>query len=143
MNLQEEFKIFKIEKKGIITVTENKPHPKFKLFNPLDTVEGHVYLWVIEVDDKPSQILYIGKAGKTIFIRCAQHTEGFKGGSKRGTINSEKLLQLLNKESSIAIYARESDKLKILGQENISLCDAEEKALIAHYKKTFPLFNKL
>ena len=52
-------------------------------------------------------------------------------------------MQLFNDDSKISVYARHSEKTKILGQDNISLCDAEERALINKYKNSHKLLNKL
>jgi len=141
--LKQELEDFNFSKKGFIIVKEDKTHPEFELFNPLEAEIGNVYLWVIEVDSIPSKILYIGKAGSTITKRCSQHLGGLKGSSKTGIRNANKLLQLFNEGTKIAIYARHSQKATILGQIDISLCDAEEKALIAFYKNKYKLFNKL
>lgn len=145
-DLAEELKNFGFEKKGDIILNGTEALPEFKFINPpLDTYEGHVYLWVIEKNGIPFKIVYIGKAGKTLIKRFNQHKNGFKsnGGSKKGLSNGVELLNFLRKDTKIAFYARQSQRIEILGQPNVSLCDAEENALISYYKKDHPLFNKI
>lgn len=143
INLQEDIINFGFQRKGIINIVGDKKHPTFSIDNPLEKFEGIVYLWVTEINSIPDKVLYVGKAGKTLLKRCGEHTGGFKGGSKKGIKNANELLKLLTAGTKIAIYARESQRATILGQDNISLCEAEEKSLVERYKKLYPLFNKL
>jgi hypothetical protein len=89
--------------------------------------------------------LYIGKAGTTIFQRCIEHLRGFAGASKskRGLSNGTNILKFLKKGKKIVVYGRHSEQAQILGQEKISLCEAEENALIARYRQDHELFNRL
>lgn len=142
-DLGEELKNLGFEKKGDITLNTTGSLPEFKLSNPLETSEGLVYLWVVtETDGKPSKIVYIGKAGKRLSKRCAEHMNGFKpnGGSKKGYSNGVQVLNLLKNNTKISIYARQSQRKEILGEPDISLCEAEENALLKHYKN-HPLLN--
>jgi len=144
MTLKEDLESLGFTKKGIISIKQDKNEPDFKLSDETlsETLEGNVYLWVVEIDELPKQVLYIGKAGKTIAKRCSQHIGGFRGGSKKGIKNSVELLKLLNEGTQIGIYGRHSDKILIFEQE-VSLCEAEEKALIIRYKGKYKLYNKI
>ena len=82
--------------------------------------------------------MYVGKAGKTIRERCRQHKGGFNGGSKTGIANAEKIIAEISKGNTIAIYLRHSEQ-KTLFEVEVSLCEAEEKALI---KKFIPPYNR-
>lgn len=143
INLQEELKGFRFQKKGSIIITEGKTYPAFDLLDEIEKSEGNVYLWVKEIDDKPSQIIYIGMTSKTISDRCETQTGGFKGTSKskKGLLMSDELKQVLGDGKKITIYVRPSETMKILGQDNVSLYEVEEKALIARYKDIYPLLN--
>jgi hypothetical protein len=143
MNIQKDIDDFSFTKKGDITITGELKRPVFNIYNPSEKLEGIVYMWVEEIDDTPTRILYIGKAGKTLFKRCGEHLGGFKGGSKTGIRNATELLKILSAGTKVGIYSRHSETKTILGQENISLCSAEEKALINRYKGIFQLFNKI
>jgi hypothetical protein len=143
LNLSDDLNRFRFIKKGNIVIKKNQTHPIFELFSRTEEAEGNVYMWIVETKGKPSQVLYIGKAGTTISLRVLQHTSGFKGTSrsKIGESNAAKLVSLLKKKAKISLYVRHSQRMKILDQKNISLCDVEEKALIERYKDYFPLFN--
>ncbi len=143
VNIQEDIITFGFHRKGTIAIVANKKHPTFVIDDPLEKHEGIVYLWVTEINSIADKVLYVGKAGKTLLKRCGEHLGGFKGGSKKGIKNANELLDLLTAGTQIAIYARESEKATILGQENISLCDAEEKSPINRYMNKYPLFNRL
>jgi hypothetical protein len=143
IDLQDDIKNFRFRRKGIINIVGDKKHPTFTIDDPLEKCEGIVYLWVTEINSLPDKILYVGKAGKTLLKRCGEHIGGFRGGSKKGLKNANELLKLLTAGTQIAIYARESQRATILGQDNISLCEAEEKSLVERYKNIYPLFNKL
>ncbi len=143
-DLGEELKGFVFQKKGYMTLNKDETLPEIKLFDLLETFEGNVSLWVTEIDEKPSQIIYIGKAGKTLLIRCVQHMNGFvRGRSKKGFENGIALLSLLKENIKIAVYARRSQRMEILGMEDISLCEAEENAMLRRYRKSPQLLNKL
>lgn len=143
ISIREDITTFGFQRKGTINIVADKEHPAFIIDDPLEKFEGIVYLWVTEINSIPDKVLYVGKAGKTLLKRCGEHTGGFKGGSKKGLKNANELLKLLTTGTKIAIYARESERATILGQENISLCEAEEKSLVERYKNIYPLFNKL
>lgn len=139
-DLKSELEELKFERKGSIKIVGENKHPVFDLKQ--EKFEGNVYMWIKEEDEIPKDILYIGKAGKTLFKRCGEHIGGFKGGSSKGKKNATELLTILEKGTNIGIWSRHSDISSILGVEGISLCEAEEKALIKRYKDKFSLFNK-
>ncbi len=141
IDLQKDLEIFKFTRKGEIIINEKSNHPVFK-YDESEKLEGNVYMWIEEIKEKPSRILYIGKAGKTVLKRCREHIGGFRGGSNKGKKNAKELLKILETGTKIGIYSRHSEIKTVLGQSNISLCEAEEKALINRYKDTFQLFNK-
>lgn len=144
INLKFELENFKFEKKCCIVKVYGIEHPIFTGFER-DNHEGHIYLWIVENDKKdPEKVVYVGKAGKTLRKRNSEHIGGFKGGSISGARNAEKILEILNSGKTIAVYSRYSEKTNILGVEGISLCEAEEKAMIEHYTNIgYVLFNKL
>ncbi|MGI8635383.1 MAG: hypothetical protein ACR2KZ_08265 [Segetibacter sp.] len=142
MRLQEELTQFGFQKKGIIKTDEEQTLPKLELLEPDDDLEGSVYLWVTEIDNTPSQIIYVGKAGGKMSKRIKEWNRGFTSHVTAIPISFE-LLKYLEAGTKISIYVRHSDMIKILGQEHISLCETEEKVLIRLYKGVQPLLNKL
>lgn len=142
IDIQKDLDDFGFTRKGDITIKGELKHPVFNIDNQNDETKGIVYMWIELDDNKPIKVLYIGKAGTTLLKRCNEHLGGFKGGHKTGKRNAFKLLSILNTDTKIGIYSRHSETKTIFGQEGISLCDAEEKALINRYKGGFPLFNK-
>ena len=143
IDLKTDLENFRFQKKSSIILKDGNTHPVFDLIKPIDKLEGNVYLWVVEKDNEPHKIIYIGKAGNTLSRRCSQHRGGLKEGRSTGKKNLKELLKVLNDNSKITIYARHSDKIRILEEDDISLCDAEERALIVRYRKDHPLLNKL
>ena len=63
-----------------------------------------VYLWVEETPHKAPVILYIGKAGSTLAVRCQQHSQGFRR-SNRGKSHALDLIARIKAGSGIGIYA--------------------------------------
>jgi hypothetical protein len=143
MSLQEELSKFQFTKKGFIRIGDDNLSLTFDLPKDSEQLEGNVYLWVTELNEELTEIIYIGKAGGTLLRRCLQHKGGFNGGSPTGTRNAERLLQILNSGKNISLWVRHSEKTTILFQDNISLCEAEEKALIKKYKSVYKLLNKI
>jgi hypothetical protein len=143
-DLKKDLKVLKFFRKGTIELEKGNKYPVFKGIIK-EREEGNVYMWIVENRGNPSQILYIGKAGTTIFQRCKEHLRGFSGASKskRGLINGTDISKLLKKGKKIVVYGRHSAQRKILGQEKISLCAAEENALIARYRQNHVLLNRL
>ena len=141
INLKEELTIFNFEKKGSIDFNADRTLPEFKLNNIDEAITKLIYMWVIENENVPEKIIYIGKTRKTLKNRCDQWKGGFKGASKLGIKTKEKLFKKLNERENIAIYARQSDKIELF-EQTISLCETEEIAFIERYKKHFALLNK-
>ena len=99
---------------------------------------GYVYLW-IKTDKDSSQIVYVGKAGKTLNDRFKQHLAGFRGGSKTGKRHSQNLVIEINRGAHFEIFARKSSSSNLFGVD-VSMECVEEKALI---KKYDPVWNTL
>lgn len=141
-NLIRQLKDFGFKKTGQIKLNSNKTFPEFILNDKKDKSTGIVYMWVI--NDK--SIKYIGKAGKTLKARNNQHESGFrksKGKSEtaKGITNGQALLEILKRRGNkISIYSKKSVK-KIFHGQKVSLCDAEEQALIKHFKPDHQLLN--
>lgn len=133
-------------------IVHGHPVPIFTLTEDFNTGEnsklhGCVYLWVLKNDKGVQGICYVGKAGKTLKARCMQHRGGARqssSGSNKGRRNANKIHAHLqdNKNGSIQIYARCSPHGLIL-DEQVNLCEIEEKAMIEKCKKVFELWNKL
>lgn len=98
---------------------------------------GHVYIWV-EIEDEHATVVYVGMAGKTMKDRCTQHEAGFKR-STTGLNHSSRLNSGIDSNKEYKVYVRESYKIKIFEEENISMCSVEE---IAFIKKLHPLWNR-
>jgi hypothetical protein len=88
-----------------------------------------IYTWMACSPGGEYKTLYVGKAGKGVHIRCAQHASGFIN-SSTGMKNASELMHYLQLGFSIRVYARYSDVHKIFGQD-VSLYSAEENALCA------------
>jgi hypothetical protein len=110
---------------------------KFKV-SKNSTAVGWVYIWVKAIKGKLTP-LYVGKAGKTLKERFAQHRAGLRSNS----INKKECLQqqLRAHGDCLRIYARHSPTGKVLG-EKISLCESEEIAMIKKLCRTFNLLNQ-
>ncbi len=86
-----------------------------------------VYVWVACKPGKPYHVLYVGKAGRGVHLRCTQHMAGFVN-SGTGRKNAEELKRYLSDGYEVRVYSRESGKTQVLGQV-VSLYSAEEDAL--------------
>ena len=113
---------------------------KFSFLRQEGNQLGHVYFW-IEKEGDLLRVAYIGKAGKTMKLRCKQHLGGFNGSSKSkaGLRHSENLKNGHKKGFSYHVYSRKSIEMEILGIK-ISIHSAEEEALI---KKFSPPWNSI
>lgn len=91
---------------------------------------GWVYMWVIECSEG-RKVLYVGKAdGAVLRERMRQHEHGFSS-SSRGRTHAGKLREVLaDAQARVRVFARKSSDTELWGAR-VSLCDAEEKALIA------------
>lgn len=86
-----------------------------------------VYVWVACKPGKPYHVLYVGKAGRGVHLRCTQHMAGFVN-SGTGRKNAEELKRYLSDGYEVRVYSRESGRTQVLGQV-VSLYSAEEDAL--------------
>lgn len=85
-----------------------------------------VYLWVACQAGRDPLVLYVGKAGKGVDLRCSQHMGGFKN-SGTGRKNAIALRQYIADGYEISVYTRRSESIRIYNQE-VSLYSVEEDA---------------
>jgi hypothetical protein len=113
-----------------------------KKLDKLCSLDKGVYLWVLKENNKPFEIIYVGLLDKsTLKGRNGFHGNGFKdkGGSKSGKKLKDGIYERLEgtkdikKAEKIVIYTRHSVTRIILGEKEISLCRAEEFALIKKF----------
>lgn len=112
----------------------------FPTFRLGSSKEGHgfVYLWV-EFDGQAYRIVYVGKAGKSVNGRCAQHFAGFKKGNT-GKKHAARFMEGFEKNCEYLLYARKSGDQEVLGQPGVSMACVEELAFIKKFKQ---LWNSL
>lgn len=102
--------------------------------NRLPIDKGWVYAWVQTTPAGiPLSVLYVGKAGKKLGKRCSEHKSGFRN-SPRGMEHAKNILNLLHGNYRIRLYARISERQTILGVPDISMCEAEERALYSIFE---------
>jgi hypothetical protein len=143
MNLSKLLKELSFEYKGEILHTKGSIHPSFNLADKLESQDGLVYLWIRMDGKKPLEVIYVGKAGKTLKNRCKQHEGGFKFNKTKGVKNSNAIQNILSDGFTINIFSRISETIKVFDEE-VSLCVAEEKALITKFdKEGYRLLNKI
>lgn len=96
---------------------------------------GWVYVWV-KIKDGHEQACYVGKAGKTLIDRCRQHEAGFRY-SITGIAHNKRLQDFLFEDckNEIVLYARRSDECTVLYENGISMCEAEERAMIQKLRR--------
>jgi hypothetical protein len=129
----------KVDNSGIPTFS----YYGYEKHKNLCELNGGVYLWVIKLDNKPCEVIYVGKVDNSTLVgRNKMHERGFKdkgkGGSKSGGKLKDGIIERLvvNKEikgQQIVIYTRHSEKRTVFGEKEISLCHAEEFALIQKF----------
>jgi hypothetical protein len=80
---------------------------------------------------------HVGKAGKTLRVRCNQHEGGFKGGSAKGVRNAEYLMEFLTNgaDRQVLVFVRKSPEATILDEPLVSLCKAEERAMLLEMRR--------
>lgn len=90
-----------------------------------------VYLWLGHVaGSEAGDVLYVGKAGKGVARRSAQHQGGFVN-SGAGRKNSAALAEVLgDAQMSVTVMTRDAETTDLFGQR-VSLYAAEEDALCA------------
>lgn len=143
MDLLQELEGFGFNYRGNIELDKDCQYPIFKLVEDANEhITGNVYLWIVKKYNANPIVIYIGLTNKTINERYKNgHTPGFR--RKPGKRLSDALLIYLNEDpkTKILVYAKPSSKITLFGQESISICDAEETALIIRFQK-HPLLNK-
>ena len=101
--------------------------------------DGFVYLWV-EVNEKTYNIVYVGKAGKTIRKRMSDHKGGFNGGIKSGERKRDLIINGINQNHQYFVFSRKSRTMKVL-EEDVPREIIEEIAFIKKFEGK--LWNKL
>lgn len=98
---------------------------------------GWVYLWTGVHADGVHEVFYVGKAGKALTDRCSQHLGGFGGGSKKGVRLAQHLREFFGGAAGrcVHVYARKSPTAVMLDEPDITLCEAEERAMIAKMRR--------
>jgi len=106
-----------------------------------------VYLWLAHAAEaETGEVLYVGKAGKGVARRCAQHQGGFTN-STTGRMNAAALAQILSESTlSVTVMARPADTITLF-DETVSLYATEEDALCARFvprlnRAAFPNVSK-
>lgn len=109
----------------------------FRKDKEVGRAHGWVYVWAKFHTDLLVDVCYVGKAGKALELRCEQHFGGFKGGSKKGMLNGQRLRQFLTASSdhSVKIFARKSPEAQLLEEDGVSLCEVEERAMIMKMRR--------
>lgn len=98
---------------------------------------GWVYVWAKFRSGVFLDVCYVGKAGKTLHARCSQHIGGFRGSTKKGLLNGQRVREFLSEsdDHSIHLYARKSPEARVLDEEAVSMCEAEERAMIMKMRR--------
>ncbi len=80
---------------------------------------------------------HVGKAVKILRARCNQHEGGFKGGSAKGVRNAEYLREFLTNgaDRQVLVFVRKSPEATILDEPLVSLCEAEERAMVTKTRR--------
>jgi len=102
---------------------------------------GQVYAFVFHRADGERDIVYLGKAGKGVATRLAQHMAGMKGGSKGGHEAASLFREWLASGRAISIWSRVSQAIDVFGIR-VTLEDAEETSFLAQITPP-PLRNRL
>jgi len=105
-----------------------------------------VYVWLHLLDNE-EEIIYVGKTKYSITGRMAQHRQGFKGKANNGSVSGSKkhikLIEILEKNHSVEIWARKAENKMLvingIAKEEISHLSVEEEFFIAHFS---PHLNK-
>lgn len=100
---------------------------------------GWIYLWVESCKEGRDSVVYVGKAGRSIASRCAQHEAGFRH-SVTGKAHAIRLATGLESGKSYHVWARKAQVIEMHGESGISLAGAEEAAFIQKFR---PAWNSL
>lgn len=109
--------------------------PRFAAIKGLKLSDApSVYIWVAHAPGAQAvEVLYVGKAGKGVARRSAQHQGGFVN-SGAGRKNASALMEVLQKpEMTISVLARNAEHIDLFGQ-TVSLYATEEDALCARFQ---------
>ena len=109
--------------------------PRFSAIKGPKTSDApSVYLWVAHATgSEAGEVLYVGKAGKGVARRSAQHQGGFVN-SGAGRKNAAALAEVLETSGmTISVLAREAETMPLFGQ-TVSLYATEEDALCARFR---------
>lgn len=110
-----------------------------------DIRTGWVYIWAKSHshDNDFFEIAYIGKAGGTLLSRCKQHQNGFRNSARGQTLAGNINEYLTGENNTLEVYARKSESIKIFEIDGVSLCEAEECAIIIQcLKSRVEIWNK-
>ncbi len=91
---------------------------------------GWVYLW-LETDESEADVVYVGKAGKTLHERCGQHVGG--------SAHAVRICAGMEHGKRYELWSKKADVVTLFGEPNISMADVEEKAFIQKFR---PAWNK-
>ena len=89
-----------------------------------------VYLWVEEPVQGELKVLYIGKAGSTLALRCQQHNQGFRK-AEAGKAHATMLIETIGAGSRVSIYAIWPEPLPFRGVLIPSHASVEEHLIDA------------
>jgi hypothetical protein len=100
-----------------------------------------VYVWLHLLDNE-EEIIYVGKTKYSITGRMAQHRQGFKGKAKNGSVSGSKkqikLIEILEKNHSVEIWARKAEnrifEIKGIDKKEMSHLSVEEEFFIDYFK---------
>lgn len=96
-----------------------------------------VYAWLHLLDNE-EEIIYVGKTKYSITGRMAQHRQGFKGKANNGSVSGSKkhikLIEILEKNHSVEIWARKAENKMLvingIDKKEISHISVEEEFFI-------------
>lgn len=104
-------------------------------FTSRSTETGLVYLW-IEISKTVSNVVYVGKAGRTLQIRCSQHKSGFKH-SITGRAHAKRIKFGILEGRRYLVYSRKSLIDNFLDENSIPMESVEELAFIQKFRPTW------
>ena len=147
--MQDLIEKYHFKKAGDLLLRSDGATPFFKLESSFvdgeyANIKSWVYLWVSVKGGKLNEVFYVGKAGRTLKARCAQHQGGFIK-SKTGQKHAEKIERFLNEslDNRLELHARIAKNGEVLDEEGTSLCEAEELAMITKLRRlNHKLWNK-
>jgi hypothetical protein len=137
---EDEFKEFvdKFNFKHYADIVEsNKGCARFDNLDSSCTDSGYVYFWV-EKSKNRLEVVYVGKAGRTMRERCNQHSGGFNGGSATGKKHSKHIVDGIKRGKTYHVHDRKSETCEIVAEKEIPMSCIEE---IAFIKKLNPPWN--